>query len=98
VGGAIVIRAALPRGQVRWPAHGVRGVHGLFHSFAHTTEAITMLTGDFGTRWVTDTLAFKPYPCGTMAQLYRLRAPAGRARKPEDVAERLQVARDAHRL
>jgi 2-methylcitrate dehydratase PrpD len=47
------------------------GVHGLFHGFAHTTHGdYDALTGDFGTRWVTDTLAFKPYPCGTMAQPY----------------------------
>jgi 2-methylcitrate dehydratase PrpD len=47
------------------------GVHGLFHGFAHTTKGdYDALTGDFGTRWVTDTLAFKPYPCGTMAQPY----------------------------
>src|SRR5581483_6789473 len=39
--------------------------------FAHTTQGdYAALTGDFGTRWVTDTLAFKPYPCGTMAQPY----------------------------
>src|SRR6202521_4422101 len=56
------------------------GVHGLFHGFAHTTHGdYDALVGDFGTRWVTDTLAFKPYPCGTMAQPYidcarRLRA------------------------
>src|SRR4029453_16343817 len=47
------------------------GVHGLFHGFAHPTLGnYDALTGDFGTRWVTDTLAFKPYPCGTMAQPY----------------------------
>jgi 2-methylcitrate dehydratase PrpD len=47
------------------------GVHGLFHGFAHTTKGdYDALTGDFGTGWVTDTLAFKPYPCGTMAQPY----------------------------
>jgi 2-methylcitrate dehydratase PrpD len=47
------------------------GVHGLFHGFAHTTKGdYDALSGDFGTRWVTDTLAFKPYPCGTMAQPY----------------------------
>ena len=28
------------------------------------------LTGDFGKRWVTETLAFKPYACGTMAHPY----------------------------
>jgi 2-methylcitrate dehydratase PrpD len=47
------------------------GVHGLFHGFAHTAQGdYDALIGDFGTRWVTDTLAFKPYPCGTMAQPY----------------------------
>ena len=64
------------------------GVHGLFHGFAHTTEGdYDALTGDFGTRWVTDTLAFKPYPCGTMAQPYIdcARRLAARGIKPEDV-------------
>ena len=47
------------------------GVHGLFHGFAHTTKGdYDALTGDFGERWVTETLAFKPYPCGTMAHPY----------------------------
>src|ERR1700752_2663970 len=64
------------------------GVHGLFHGFAHTTEGdYDALIGDFGTRWVTDTLAFKPYPCGTMAQPYIdcARRLAARGIKPEDV-------------
>jgi 2-methylcitrate dehydratase PrpD len=66
------------------------GVHGLFHGFAHTTKGdYDALTGDFGTRWVTDTLAFKPYPCGTMAQPYIdcARRLAARGIKPEDVTE-----------
>ena len=47
------------------------GTHGLFHGFAHTTKGdYDALIGDFGTRWVTETLAFKPYPCGTMAHPY----------------------------
>ena len=47
------------------------GVHGLFHGFAHTTQGnFAALTGDFGQRWVIETLAFKPYPCGTMAHPY----------------------------
>lgn len=47
------------------------GVHGLFHGFAHTTEGnYAALTGEFGARWVTETLAFKPYPCGTMTHPY----------------------------
>ncbi|MBM3521426.1 MAG: MmgE/PrpD family protein, partial [Alphaproteobacteria bacterium] len=28
------------------------------------------LLGDFGTRWVTETVAFKPYACGTMTHPY----------------------------
>jgi 2-methylcitrate dehydratase PrpD len=43
------------------------GAHGFFHAFAHTTKGdYDALVGDFGARWVTETLAFKPYPCGTM--------------------------------
>src|SRR6202050_4661367 len=39
------------------------GTHGLFHGFAHTTKGdYEALIGHFGTRWVTQTLAFKPYP------------------------------------
>jgi 2-methylcitrate dehydratase PrpD len=47
------------------------GVHGVFHGFAHTADGdYDALTGDFGARWVTETLAFKPYPCGTMTHPY----------------------------
>jgi 2-methylcitrate dehydratase PrpD len=66
------------------------GVHGLFHGFAHTTHGdYDALTGDFGTRWVTDTLAFKPYPCGTMAQPYIdcARRLAARGVKADDINE-----------
>jgi 2-methylcitrate dehydratase PrpD len=66
------IRAALlARAGFVGPRTVFEGVHGLFHGFAHTRAGdYAALTGDFGTRWVTDTLAFKPYPCGTMAQPY----------------------------
>jgi 2-methylcitrate dehydratase PrpD len=66
------IRAALlARAGFVGPRTVLEGVHGLFHGFAHTTHGdYEALTADFGTRWVTDTLAFKPYPCGTMAQPY----------------------------
>ena len=57
---------------------------------------------DFGSRWVTETLAFKPYPCGTMAHPYidcakRL---AARGIKPADVKEMIcEVAEGTvHRL
>ena len=47
------------------------GTHGFFHAFAHTTKGnFEALLDDFGKRWVTETLAFKPYPCGTMTHPY----------------------------
>src|SRR4051795_12130159 len=66
------IRAALLARQGFVGARTVfEGVHGLFNGFAHTANGdYGALTEDFGTRWVIDTLAFKPYPCGTMAQPY----------------------------
>ncbi|HLH98317.1 MAG TPA: MmgE/PrpD family protein [Xanthobacteraceae bacterium] len=66
------------------------GVHGLFHGFAHTTKGdYGALVDDFAERWVTETLAFKPYPCGTMTHPYidcarRLKA---RGINPESVRE-----------
>src|SRR5438309_5710954 len=85
------IRAALlARAGFVGPRTVLEGVHGLFHGFAHTTRGdYEALTGDFGMRWVTDTLAFKPYPCGTMAQPYidcARRFAAGGV-KAEDIAE-----------
>jgi 2-methylcitrate dehydratase PrpD len=66
------------------------GTHGLFQGFAHTTHGdYGALVGDFGQRWVTDTLAFKPYPCGTMAQPYIdcARRLAARGVRAEDIKE-----------
>src|SRR5882724_2149111 len=83
------IRAALLASQgFVGPRTVFEGVHGLFNGFAHTTEGdYEALTSDFGTRWVTDTLAFKPYPCGTMAQPYIdcARRLAGRGIKADDI-------------
>jgi len=62
----------------------------LFHGFAHTADGdYDALIADFGERWVTDTLAFKPYPCGTMAQPYIdcARRLATRGIKAEDISE-----------
>src|SRR6186713_259490 len=66
------IRAALlARGGFLGPRTVFEGVHGLFHGFAHTTQGdYKAVTAGFGTKWVTETLAFKPYPCGTMAHPY----------------------------
>ena len=66
------------------------GTHGLFHGFAHTTDGnYAALLGDFGTRWVAATLAFKPYPCGTMTHPYIdcARRLSARGIKPEDISE-----------
>jgi 2-methylcitrate dehydratase PrpD len=85
------IRAALlARGGFVGPRTVFEGVHGLFNGFAQSAEGdYGALTGDFGTRWVTDTLAFKPYPCGTMAQPYIdcARRLAARGIRAEDVAD-----------
>ena len=85
------IRAALlARHGFVGPRTVFEGVHGLFHGFAHTTAGdYGALTGDFSTRWVMDTLAFKPYPCGTMAQPYIdcARRLAARGIKAEDIDE-----------
>jgi len=85
------IRAALlARGGFVGPRTVFEGVHGLFQGFAHTSKGdYDALIGDFGSRWVTDTLAFKPYPCGTMAQPYIdcARRLAARGIKADDVAE-----------
>jgi 2-methylcitrate dehydratase PrpD len=85
------IRAALlARAGFIGPRTVFEGTHGLFQGFAHTAHGdYDALVGDFGERWVTDTLAFKPYPCGTMAQPYidcgrRL---AARGVRAEDVKE-----------
>jgi 2-methylcitrate dehydratase PrpD len=66
------------------------GTHGLFHGFAHTTKGdYDALIGDFGERWVTETLAFKPYPCGTMTHPYIdcARRLAARGLKAGEIAE-----------
>jgi 2-methylcitrate dehydratase PrpD len=78
-------------------------VHGLFHGFAHTTEGdFDALIGDFGSRWVTETLAFKPYPYGTMAHPYIdcARRLAAKGIKPENVKELVCDVADGtvHRL
>ncbi|QHO79456.1 2-methylcitrate dehydratase [Bradyrhizobium sp. CCBAU 051011] len=98
------IRAALlARGGFVGPRTVFEGVHGLFHGFAHTTDGdYAALIGDFGARWVTDMLAFKPYPCGTMAQPFIdcARRLAARGIKPEEVAEVVCEVAEAtvHRL
>jgi 2-methylcitrate dehydratase PrpD len=61
----------LARAGFMGPRTVFEGTHGLFNGFAHKAD------GDFAKAlagwdgpWVIETLAFKPYPCGTMIQPY----------------------------
>ena len=85
------LRAALlGRAGFLGPRTVFEGVHGFFHAFAHTSAGdYAMLTDGFGTRWVTETLAFKPYPCGTMTHPYIdcARRLAARGLKAGEIAE-----------
>jgi 2-methylcitrate dehydratase PrpD len=85
------IRAALlGRAGFLGPRTVFEGVHGFFHGFANTTKGdYDAIAGDFGIRWVTETLAFKPYPCGTMTHPYIdcSRRLAARGVKSGDVVE-----------
>jgi 2-methylcitrate dehydratase PrpD len=66
------LRAALlARAGFTGPRTVFEGVHGLFHGFAHTRDGnYGALLDGFGERWEMQTLAFKPYPCGTMMHPY----------------------------
>ncbi len=66
------LRAALlGRAGFVGPRTVFEGVHGVFHGFAHARDGdYAALVGDFGKRWLLETLAFKPYPCGTMIHPY----------------------------
>jgi 2-methylcitrate dehydratase PrpD len=66
------IRAALlARGGFVGPRTVFEGTHGFFFGFANSSELdFTPLTGGFGTTWLMETVAFKPYACGTMIHPY----------------------------
>lgn len=84
------LRAALlARAGFLGPRTVFEGVHGLFHGFAHTTKGDYGQLDTFGDAWVIETLAFKPYPCGTMAHPYIdcARRLAAKGIKPSDVKE-----------
>jgi 2-methylcitrate dehydratase PrpD len=72
--------ARLAAGGFLGPRTVFEGTHGLFHGFARDpTCDWSRLLGGFGEEWVMRTIAFKPYPCGTMVHPYidcalRLRA------------------------
>ena len=66
------IRATdLARSGFIGPRTVLEGTHGFYHAFAHTAEGDwSKLVDGFGERWVADSIAFKPYACGTMTQPY----------------------------
>ena len=66
------IRAAdLARHGFVGPRTVFEGEHGFLHGFARTTSGNwDKLLDGFGRRWVTETVAFKLYPCGTMTHPY----------------------------
>lgn len=73
------VRLAL--GGFLGPRTVFEGHHGLFHGFANTLDGDfeAMLAG-FGQQWLCNTVAFKPYACGTMSHPYIDCALAFRAR------------------
>src|SRR3981081_3447184 len=85
------LRAALlARAGFNGPRTVFEGTHGLFHGCARTTQGnYDLLVGDFGSRWVAETLAFKLYPCGTMTHPYIdcARRLAARGLKAADIKE-----------
>jgi 2-methylcitrate dehydratase PrpD len=66
------IRAAdLARHGFIGPRTVFEGEHGFLRGFANTTKgAWDRLVDGFGKTWVTETVAFKLYPCGTMTHPY----------------------------
>jgi 2-methylcitrate dehydratase PrpD len=66
------IRAAdFARAGFVGPRTVLEGEHGLFHGFARTTQGDwDKLLEGFGSRWVSASLAFKVYACGTMTHPY----------------------------
>jgi 2-methylcitrate dehydratase PrpD len=66
------IRAALlARGGFVGPRTVFEGTHGFFFGFANSSDSdFTPLIRDFGTEWLMETIAFKPYACGTMIHPY----------------------------
>ena len=63
--------ARMAEGGFTGPRTLMEGSHGLFNGFTHKipTDWSALLDG-FGTRWVSETIAFKPYACGTMIHPY----------------------------
>ncbi|HZZ92855.1 MAG TPA: MmgE/PrpD family protein [Usitatibacter sp.] len=81
---------ALARAGFDGPRTVWEGTHGFLHAFAHGAEGRwDRLLDGFGERWVAQTIAFKPYACGTMIHPYIdcARRLAARIGVPADVRE-----------
>lgn len=79
---------ALARSGFDGPRTVWEGEHGFLHAFANVEGgAWDELLDGFGGRWVTSTIAFKPYACGTMIHPYIdcARRLAAKGVKPGDV-------------
>ncbi len=81
--------AMIARGGFTGPRTVFEGAHGLYHGFAHKVPNDFGALDEFGARWVIQTLAFKPYPCGTMAHPYIdcARRLAARGIKADEIVE-----------
>jgi 2-methylcitrate dehydratase PrpD len=85
------LRAAeLARSGFVGPRTVWEGTHGFLHGFANTDDgAWARLIDGFGERWITETIAFKPYPCGTMIHPYIdcARRLSGKNVEPADIRQ-----------
>lgn len=72
------------------PRTVLEGKHGLFQGFAHSKDGDwSALLDGFGETWVAETIAFKPYACGTMTHPYIdcARRLAAQGVKPEAITD-----------
>lgn len=86
------IRAALmARGGFAGPRTVIEGPHGAYRAFAPSRPPdFAPLVDGLGSRWVMASIAFKPYPCGTMVQPFidcalRLRGDGVRAEEVREI-------------
>jgi len=98
------LRAAhLAQAGFAGPLTVFEGSHGLYKAFAPSkTPDFSKLLDGLGQRWVMETLAFKPYACGTMTQPFvdcALRLAASGVKADEVVAITCKVGEGTvHRL
>lgn len=63
--------AVLAQHRFRGPRSLLDGTHDFFGAFGHgTTPNLSGLANGFGSSWLLEGIALKPYPCGTMIHPY----------------------------